>query len=205
MTLLDALVWLGTLTFAATGALVAVRLRFDLLGVLVLAAVTAIGGGSIRDVLVGRLPPAALQNEPLLWGIALSAVLAFYLHGFLHAEGRLLYALDTLGLALFAALGAERGLSSGLGMWGVVFSGAVSGVGGGVLRDLLTGQVPGILYRNGDLYASAAAAGALVVFASYRLNTDLALIAGVLTTLTLRLSSRWLGLKLPVPRTPEGL
>lgn len=203
MTLLDALVWLGTLTFAATGALVAVRLRFDLLGVLVLAAVTAIGGGSIRDVLVGRLPPAALQNEPLLWGSALSAVLVFYLHGFLHAEGRLLYALDTLGLALFAALGAERGLSSGLGMWGVVFSGAVSGVGGGVLRDLLTGQVPGILYRNGDLYASAAA-GALVVFASYRLNTDLALIAGVLTTLTLRLGSRWLGLKLPVPRTPEG-
>jgi uncharacterized membrane protein YeiH len=204
MTLLGALVWLGTLTFAATGALVAVRLRFDLLGVSVLAAVTAIGGGSIRDVLVGRLPPAALQNERLLWGIALVAVLVFYLHRFLHAEGRLLYALDTLGLALFAALGAERGLSSGLGMWGVIFAGAVSGVGGGVLRDLLTGQVPGILYRSGALYASAAAVGALVVFGLYRVDTDVALVAGVLTTLTLRLGSRWLGLKLPVPRTSEG-
>ncbi len=66
VTLLQALVWLGTLTFAATGALIAVRLNFDLLGVLVLAAVTAVGGGSIRDILVGILPPTALTNEGLL-------------------------------------------------------------------------------------------------------------------------------------------
>jgi uncharacterized membrane protein YeiH len=64
--------------------------------------------------------------------------------------------------------------------------------------------VPGILYRSGDLYASAAAVGALVVFGFYRVDTDVALVAGVLTTLTLRLGSRWLGLKLPVPRTSEG-
>lgn len=204
MTLLEGLVWLGTLTFAATGALVAVRLHFDLLGVLVLAAVTAVGGGSIRDILVGLLPPPALKDEALLWGIALVGVAVFYLHRYLRAEGRLLYSLDTLGLALFAALGAERGLGSGLGMWGVVFAGAVSGVGGGVLRDLLTGQVPGILYRNGDFYASAAAAGAFVVFALYGVNQELALVAGILTTLTLRLGSRALGLKLPVPRNPDG-
>ena len=77
---------------------------------------------------------------------------------------RLLYALDTLGLAIFAALGAERGLSFGLGLWGTVFAGAVSGVGGGLLRDMLAGQIPGILYRSGDFYASAAALGALAVF-----------------------------------------
>lgn len=204
MNLLELLSWLGTLTFAATGALVAVRLRFDLLGVLVLAAVTAIGGGSIRDVIVGILPPTSLQDEALLWGIALCGVLVFYLHGFLRAEGRLIYSLDTLGLAVFAALGAERGLSSGLGMWGTIFAGAVSGVGGGVLRDLLTGQVPGILYRNGDLYASAAAVGALVVFWLYDLSPELAVIAGLLTTLLLRLGSRILGFKLPVPRNPGG-
>lgn len=204
MTPLEVLVWLGTLTFAATGALVAVRLRFDLLGVLVLAAVTAVGGGSIRDVLVGILPPTTLQDEALLWGVAFVGVSVFFLHRYLRAEGRLLYSLDTLGLALFAALGAERGLSSGLGMWGVIFTGAVSGVGGGVLRDLLTGQVPGILYRNGDFYASAAASGALAVYLLYDAHPGLAVIAGVLTTLTLRLGSRLLGLKLPVPRTPDG-
>lgn len=204
MTLLEGLVWLGTLTFAATGALAAVRLHFDLLGVLVLAAVTAIGGGSIRDILVGSLPPPALQDEALLWGVALTGGTVFFLHRYLRAEGRLLYSLDTLGLALFAALGAERGLSSGLGMWGVVFAGAVSGVGGGVLRDVLTGQVPGILYRNGDFYASAAAAGSLVVFWLHGLDPELALVMGVATTLALRLGSRVLGLKLPVPRTPDG-
>ncbi len=204
MTLLEGLVWLGTLTFAATGALAAVRLHFDLLGVLVLAAVTAVGGGSIRDILVGSLPPPALQDEALLWGVAVVGVTVFFLHRYLRAEGRLLYSLDTLGLALFAALGAERGLSSGLGMWGVVFAGAVSGVGGGVLRDVLTGQVPGILYRNGDFYASAAAAGALVVFWLHGLDAELALVTGVATTLALRLGSRVLGLKLPVPRTPDG-
>ncbi len=203
MSLLEALVWLGTLTFAATGALTAVRLRFDLLGVLVLASVTAIGGGSIRDVLVGILPPTALQDEALLWGIALTGVVVFFLHSHLH-EGKVLYALDTLGLALFAALGAERGLSAGLGMWGVIFTGAVSGVGGGVLRDLLTGKVPGILYRNGDFYASAAAVGALVVFSLYSLNASLAVLTGALVTLSLRVGSRLLGLKLPVPRNPDG-
>lgn len=203
MTLLEALVWLGTLTFAATGALLAVRLQFDLLGVLVLAAVTAIGGGSIRDVLVGILPPAALQDEALLWGIALTGVIVFFLHRHLH-EGKLLYALDTLGLALFAALGAERGVSAGLGMWGVIFMGAVSGVGGGVLRDLLTGKVPGILYRNGDFYASAAAVGALSVYLLYGSSSNLALVAGALVTLTLRVGSRLLGLKLPVPRSSDG-
>lgn len=180
------------------------RLRFDLLGVLVLAAVTAVGGGSIRDVLVGILPPTTLRDEALLWGVAFVGVSVFFLHGHLRAGGRLLYSLDTLGLALFAALGAERGLSSGLGMWGVVFTGAVSGVGGGVLRDLLIGQVPGILYRNGGFYASAAASGALAVFLLYDAHPGLAVVAGVLTTLTLRLGSRLLGLRLPVPRTPGG-
>lgn len=203
MTLVQALVWLGTLTFAATGALLAVRLHFDLLGILVLAAVTAIGGGSIRDVLVGILPPTALQDEALLWGIALTGVIVFFLHPYLH-EGKLLYALDTLGLALFAALGAERGVSAGLGMWGVIFMGAVSGVGGGVLRDLLTGKVPGILYRNGDFYASAAALGALSVYLLYGASSNLALVVGALVTLILRVGSRLLGLKLPVPRNPNG-
>ena len=203
MSLLEVLVWLGTLTFAATGALLAVRLQFDLLGVLVLAAVTAIGGGSIRDVLVGILPPAALQDEALLWGIALTGLIVFFLHPYLH-EGKLLYALDTLGLALFAALGAERGVSAGLGMWGVIFMGAVSGVGGGVLRDLLTGKVPGILYRNGDFYASAAAVGALSVYLLYSSSSNLALVTGAFVTLILRIGSRLLGLKLPVPRSPDG-
>lgn len=200
MTLLDVLVWLGTLTFAVSGALVAVRRRFDLIGVLVLASVTAIGGGSIRDVLVGTLPPSAFRDEPLLWAVALSGVAVAWLHRWLKAEARWLYALDTLGLAIFAALGAERGVTAGLGLWGTVFAGAVSGVGGGVLRDVLAGQVPGILYRFGDFYASAAALGALAVALLAPVSADLAIVAGVAVTLLVRVGSRVLGLRLPVPR-----
>lgn len=203
MSLLEALVWVGTLTFAVTGALTAVAKRFDLVGVLVLAAVTAVGGGAVRDVVVGLLPPSSFSDEPLLWGVTLAGLATFYLHRRL-PTGRLLYALDTLGLAIFAALGAERGLGAGLGLWGTVFAGAVSGVGGGVLRDLLSGTVPGILYRSGDLYASAAAAGAGMVFALHGLAPDAALMAGVALTVLLRVGSRLLGLQLPVPRERPG-
>lgn len=198
--MLEVFVWLGTITFAASGTLVAVQKRFDIIGSLVLASVSAVGGGAIRDVVVGSLPPASLRNETLAWVVALTSVATFYLHRFIKAEGKLLYSLDTIGLALFAALGAERGIASDLGMWGTIFTGAVSGVGGGVLRDVLSGQIPGIFYRSGDFYATAAAAGALVVYLLHDLNTNLALIAGILVTLTLRVGSRLLGLKLPVPR-----
>lgn len=111
MSWVDGLVWVGTLTFAASGALVAVHRRFDIIGVLVLATVTAIGGGSIRDVMVGALPPAALSNEALLWGVAATAIVVFFVHRRVREDSRLLYALDTFGLALFAALGAERSTS----------------------------------------------------------------------------------------------
>lgn len=201
VTLVDLLVWIGTLTFAATGALVALRKRFDLVGVLVLASVTAIGGGSIRDVIVGVLPPSNFTNEPLLWVVGATAMAIFFLPHRLREESRLLYVLDTLGLAVFAALGAERGVEYGMGMWGTVFAGAVSGVGGGVLRDMLSGKVPGILYRSGDFYASAAALGALSYYFINFLSPNAALAFGVGVTILVRFGSRLLKLELPVPRT----
>lgn len=200
MELLDALVVLGTITFAATGALTAVERRFDLVGVVVLAVVTAVGGGSIRDVLSGTIPPPALTDEVLLTAIVLTGLGVSVFHRAV-PTGRALYALDTLALGLFAALGAERGISIGLGFWGTVFAGAISGVGGGIIRDVLTGAVPGILYRSGDLYASAAAAGAATVFLLAPVDPTLALVAGAVVTIGLRVGSRLAGVSLPVPRT----
>lgn len=204
MLLVEVLVWVGTLTFAASGALVASRKRFDLIGVLVLAAVTAIGGGSIRDVIVGVLPPSSFTNELLLWAVGATALVVFFLPHKLREDSKLLYVLDTLGLAVFAALGAERGVQYGLGLWGTVFAGAVSGVGGGVLRDVLTSKVPGIFYRFGDFYASAAALGALSYYLLQFANPDLALAVAVVLTLVVRIGSRLLKLELPVPRQPGG-
>ncbi len=196
----ELLIWLGIITFAASGALTAIENGFNLVGTLVLASATAIGGGAIRDIIVGTLPPSSFTNEPLLWVVAATALLTFYLHRFISFEGRLLYALDTLGLAIFAALGAERGVTVGLGMWGTIFAGAVSGVGGGILRDVLSGKVPGVLYRSGDFYASAAAVGALLVFWLYPFNPNVAIIGGVLLTIVLRVGSRVMQLDLPVSR-----
>ncbi len=197
----EVLVWIGTITFAASGALVAVERRFDLVGALVLAAVTAVGGGSIRDIVGGTTPPAVFADEALLWAVTVTGVLVFFLHGWLRAR-RAMYALDTLGLGLFAALGAAKGIEVGFGFWGTVFAGAVSGVGGGVLRDLLSGRVPGILYRSGDLYASAAAVGAAVTYLVADLDEATALIAGTAVTVAVRVGSRLAELSLPVPRPP---
>lgn len=203
-TMLDVLVWVGTITFAIAGGLQAVEKRFDLVGVLVLSAVTAIGGGSVRDVIGGRIPPPALTNEPLLWAIAGTGLAVFFLHRSL-PTGRGLYLFDTISLGLFAALGAQTGLALGFGLWGTVFAGAVSGVGGGIIRDVLSGEVPGVLYRSGDFYASAAAAGAGSVYGLARLvDPDLALVVGALVTVAVRVGSRVAGMTLPVPRTPDG-
>lgn len=203
MDLFDVLVWLGTITFAVTGALVAVRKRFDVVGVLVLGAVTAIGGGSVRDLIAGIIPPSSLTDEPLLWAVAGTCLVVFALHRWI-PEGRFLYGLDTLGLAVFAALGAATALNLGFGFWGTVFAGVVSGVGGGVIRDVLAGDVPGILYRSGDFYATAAAGSAAAVFAVKGLDRSWWLILGVVVGVMLRLGPRLLDIRLPVPR-PDRL
>lgn len=194
----DAMVWAGTIVFAATGAIVAVDKRFDLIGVLVLGGVTAIGGGSVRDLLVGQVPPPALRNEGLLWAIAATCLGVFLLHRRVR-RGRLLYMLDTTSLALFASLGAQTGVQAGLGFWGTVFAGAVSGVGGGMIRDVLAGEIPHVLHRAGDLYAAAAAVGAAVVHVAWPLGEVPALATGAAVTIATRLASRALHLSVPTP------
>jgi uncharacterized membrane protein YeiH len=194
------LVYLGTVTFAVTGALTAVRKRFDLVGVLILAAVTAVGGGSIRDVVAGIIPPTSLRDETLLWIVFTTGLVVFLLHRFV-PTGRTLYAFDTISLGIFAALGAERGVAVGFGFWGTVFAGVVSGVGGGVIRDVLTGEVPGVMYRSGDLYATAAAVGAASLYLLHDADPTAALLLGAGLTISLRVGSRLAGLRLPVPRT----
>jgi uncharacterized membrane protein YeiH len=200
------LVYAGTVTFAVTGALVGIQKRFDVVGVLILAMVTAVGGGSIRDVVAGITPPTALTDEALLWLPFVVGVAVFIGDRLVRnrrwvTTTRLLYGFDTVSLGLFAALGAERGLQVGFGFWGVVFAGGISGVGGGIIRDVLSGEIPGVMYRSGDFYASAAVAGAVVTFALHGVDPAIAVVAGASTAVLLRVGSRLAGLRLPVPRT----
>ncbi len=197
---IDVLAWIGVLTFAAMGALAATQKGLDLLGVVVLAAVTAVGGGSIRDIVVGNLPPAVFRDEPKLWAVVAVALLVFRFSRTLDRLGTPMWLLDTLALGVFAALGAETGLVAGLGFFGTVFAGTVSAIGGGMVRDLFLGIVPAVLTNNRDLYASSAAAGAAVVFVVPHLAPGLlpfALLCGAGTTIALRAASRYLGLHLP--------
>lgn len=197
----DVLIALGTVTFAVTGGLAAVRRGFDIVGIVVLAFVTAIGGGSVRDLLAGVIPPSALTQEPLLWLIFVTALIVFALHRKIRT-GWVFYGFDTVSLAVFAALGAERGLTVGFGFWGTLFAGVLSGVGGGVIRDVLSGEVPAIMYRSGDLYAFAAGVGAAVGYFVLPVlgEAGLVIVAGV--TIAVRVGSRLAGLELPVPRRP---
>lgn len=141
--LLDLLAWAGLIAFGLSGALVAVQKRFDLVGIIVLTGVTAIGGGAIRDVLVGSLPAGSLRNEAVLWLVFLLALLVWRFYRRLGRLERPIYYFDTFGLGLFAALGAERALAFGLGFWGCVFVGTVSGVGVGFFATCWQGKSPG--------------------------------------------------------------
>jgi len=195
---------LGVLAFSLSGALLAVRRRFDLFGVLVLGCVTAVGGGAIRDTLTGQTPPLFLRDETYLWVALLGGLLAFAVGEKLARFERTLRLFDTVGLSLFATSGALGAIGFGLGPLGVAFAGMLSGVGGGVIRDLLANEVPEIMYRHDQLYATAAAAGALTVYLLHPHVTALqAQLGGAAVVLLLRWLSRRGWARLPVRRLPE--
>jgi uncharacterized membrane protein YeiH len=161
----------GTGLFALEGAAAAAasNVRLDMLGILVIAFVTALGGGIIRDVLIGATPPTGLRDWRYLaiaFGVGLCAFGLAKVFGAIPLGGVL--ALDAAGLSLFAISGAEKTLELGLGPLTAVLMGGVTGVGGGVIRDLLLGQTPRVL--TGDIYATAALFGAAVLILARRLG-----------------------------------
>ncbi len=152
----------GVAVFATTGALAAQGKRLDILGVVVLGIVTALGGGTLRDITLNAHPVLWISDTLYLWVAILSAVLAFVLSRYIQYPRRMLLFLDALGLSLFAILGAQKALALGMPDVVVVMMGVITGVAGGMIRDILTGQVPLILQRDGEMYASSALMGALV-------------------------------------------
>lgn len=191
---------IGVAVFAASGALAAVHARLDVFGVGVLAAVTALGGGIVRDLLLGVTPPSTLRQWPYLLVPAVVALVVFRWHP---AVARLLRGVqlaDALGLALFVTTGTTVALSTGAPAITAALVGVITGVGGGVLRDVLLNEIPTVLRR--DIYAIAAAAGAVVVVAGDRLAlppvpVDLGAAVLVAAVRVLALWRRW---NAPIPR-----
>lgn len=161
MTSLVALDLLGIFVFALSGGTLAVQRQFDAFGVLFLASVAALGGGVARDVLLGDLPPAALQDSRYLVVPLVAGVLVFFFSPLVERLAGAVRLFDAAGLGLFVAAGTAKALDVGLGAVPAVALGCLTGIGGGVLRDLLAGVVPVVLRR--EVYATPALLGAAVV------------------------------------------
>lgn len=171
--LLLALDLAGTFAFALNGALTAIRtVRLDIVGVITLAVITAIGGGIIRDILIDALPPATFRDWRYLTVAAAGGLVAFGLGRWLEQHIVPITVLDALGLSLFAVTGASKALAYGLGAGQAVILGAVTGVGGGTIRDVLIRQVPTVL--SSGLYAIPA-----LVAAGVTVGTDRAGVYGI--------------------------
>ena len=199
--LLTALDLLGTAVFAASGALAAGRKGLDLLGVLVLALVTAVGGGTLRDVLIDRHPLFWLADPRYVLAIGAAALgTVAWTRRWRPPDSALLVA-DAVGLGVYTVVGAQVAERAGLPAASAVLLGTVTGTAGGAVRDVLCAEIPYVL-RRGNLYASAAASGALAyaVLEAAGVPRDAAALAGAAGVIALRFASiRW-QLQLPVYR-----
>jgi uncharacterized membrane protein YeiH len=194
----------GVAVFAVSGALAAGRIGLDLFGVVVLAALTAVGGGTIRDLLLDRHPIFWIADPTYLVVVCAAALLTVaYAHLRPPPKETLLVA-DALGLALFAMSGAQIAEAADRSPIIVVLMGTITGVAGGVLRDVLCGEVPLILRR--DVYATAAIAGIALYLALQPLGTDRAWAfgAGMTLVVALRLLSILWGWQLPTFHLPRA-
>ena len=147
----------GTAIFALTGAVVGVRRKFDIFGVTVLGCCVGVGGGMIRDSIIGATPVAALGNE---WYLIICVTVALVTYAsakyWFHWRGIIQIA-DALGLGVFTAIGAIKGDAYGLGVVGIMLCGVLTAIGGGMIRDVLSGTIPVVL--RSDFYATASLLG----------------------------------------------
>ena len=199
-TLILVLDLLGTFVFALSGATAGVKRRLDLFGVLVLSFVVGNVGGITRDLLIGAVPPAAISDWRYLAVPVLAGMITFWWPAAIDRLSSPVLVFDGAGLALFAVSGAQKALAYGLNPVMAALLGMLTGIGGGMARDILLAEIPTVLRT--DLYAIAALAGAAVVVIGNALDLPSAAvtIAGALLCFTLRLMAIHWGWRLPIAR-----
>lgn len=179
----------GIFVFAISGALLAVRKNFDVFGIAVLAEVTALGGGLLRDVVIGAVPPAAFTDLGYFLTPLLAALLVFFLHPEVERIQVGVNVFDAAGLGLFCVTGTVKAYDYGLGLTASAALGLATAVGGGVLRDVLANEVPSLLRWDRDLYAVPAIVGSALTVLCIRYDVLTSLTSGlaVVTAFVLRL------------------
>ena len=194
----------GIFVFALSGGVLAVRHRLDLFGVLVLACATAVTGGIVRDVLIGAIPPASLADWRYLATAMLAGVATFFWHGSIERMRNPVLMFDAAGLALYAVLGTGKALAFGLSPFAATLLGIITGIGGGIARDLLVVRTPVVLQQT-ELYAAAALVGSGIVALAHAFGWPQApaMAAGALLCFGLRYGAIRRGWRLPVAKSPE--
>ena len=199
-----ALDWLGVIVFTITGALVASRKQMDIVGFALLGTVTGIGGGTLRDLLLG-LPVFWVREPAYLITCVLVSGLVFFAAHIPQSRYRYLLWLDAIGLALFAVIGAEKAAHAGADATAAVAMGVITATFGGIIRDLLGGESPVILSR--EIYASAALAGAIIFISLVAMGAprELAVGTGFVIGLLVRAAALHYRWSLPRYRPRPGL
>jgi uncharacterized membrane protein YeiH len=209
----------GIFVFALSGGLVGVRARLDMFGVAVLAWATGLGGGILRDVLIGDVPPPGISNPWFILTVLVAGLVTFLFHGLfvdlsrtrprlrLARIGQAVKVLDAVGLATFAVSGSLKAVNLGAPPLACIFVGTITAVGGGMIRDVLVGQVPEVLQR--EVYAVPAVLGATVIVVASGLDalTMTVVWLTVVATFAVRIAAIIFDLQVPRPPkfpTPHG-
>jgi len=193
---------IGTFVFALSGALLAVGKNYDIVGMIVLAGITAIGGGVIRDLIIGAIPPAAFTDASYFWIPLLAVVLTFFAHAQMNRLKAAVLVFDAAGLAVFCISGTVKALNYGLESIPAIALGVLTAVGGGIIRDVLAGDKPMVLQAESELYALPAVLGSAIVVVIPHLPINSSLTAGLtaLLVFALRLLALRYNLRAPRPR-----
>ncbi len=194
---------IGTFVFAVSGGLKATKYDLDLLGILVLATLTGVGGGIIRDLILGATPPAVFQNESYFIVCVVGGLAVFIASSRIEPWLREMMIADAIGLGVFAGIGAVKAHTFGLGPIGIVMMAGLTATGGGVIRDVLVREIPAVIQK--DFYATAALAGGLCFLATTSLGVGepIQLIVTAFVTTGLRFYAMFSKLNLPRARKPQ--
>ena len=190
----------GTFAFAVSGASAGVKRELDLFGVLLLSFAAAAAGGIARDVLIGAIPPAALSDWRYLVTALVAGAITFWWHPLIDRLKNPVQVFDAVGLSLFAVAGAQKALTYGFSPLMAALLGMLTGIGGGIVRDMLLAGVPSVL--RSELYAVAALVGATVVVSgdALQLNAAATALFAVASCFALRMAAIRYRIRLPVAR-----
>lgn len=192
--------WVGTFAFALSGGLLGVKKRFDLFGVLFLSFVVSVAGGMARDVLIGAVPPVAITEIHYFLIAIGGGLVTFYLYPKVASLERPILIFDAAGLSLFAVVGAQKAINHGIHPLMAAILGMLTGIGGGIARDVLAGDTPFVL--RSDLYAVAALAGAAIVSIGHAVHAPevYPMVLGAMLCIFLRLMAIYRRWRAPVAR-----